>query len=175
AAALLRRRLPVEDAALRRGLEGVRWPGRLDVVEEAPLVILDGAHNAAGMAALVAELPAIVGGRDLHVLFGLMRDKRWQGMVGALGPLLKTATLTTTLPPRGESPAALVPAFASFCPVNVIPDPIVALETLLHTVGDRDAVLVAGSLFLIGAVYPNFLARRGQRSLFGAGAATPVI
>ncbi len=50
---------------------------------------------------------------------------------------------------------------------SVAPAPLAALESLLRNVGDGDAVLVTGSLFLIGAVYPFFLARRGQQHLFG--------
>src|SRR4029077_2705690 len=58
--------------AVRAGLAGVRWPGRLAVIREAPLVVVDGAHNPAGVAALAAELPALVGGRRLVVVFAVM-------------------------------------------------------------------------------------------------------
>lgn len=168
AAVQVRRRFPLSPAAIRDGLRGVRWPGRLEVVHAEPLVVLDGAHNADGMAALVRELPAIVAGRAVHVLFGVMRDKRWQPMVDALGPVVSTATLTVTFPPRGEAPAILAQAFARHCPVSVALDPVRALDALLAATRDG-AILVTGSLFLIGAVYPYFLRRSGRQSVFASG------
>lgn len=170
ALALLRRTFPTSDAAIRRGLAEVRWPGRLDVVQTTPLVVLDGAHNADGVAALRSELPAIVGARPVHLLFGVMRDKQWQPMVEVLGPMVSSATLTTALPPRGAAAEVLARAFERYCPVAVVPDPMRALETLLQSVGPDAAILATGSLFLVGAIYPHFLSRRGQCALFAAPA-----
>ena len=166
AAVLLRRTLPLSDEALRRGLAQVRWPGRLDVVREAPLVVLDGAHNADGVATLVRELPAITQGRAIHLLFAVMRDKLWQPMVDTLGRVARTVTLTTVLPPRGEAPETLARHFAPYCPVRIEPQAVPALEALVGSVNAGDAVLVTGSLFLVGAVYPYFLGRRGRPGLF---------
>lgn len=172
AAMHLRQRFPLAPAAIRRGLAEIRWPGRLDVVQTDPLVVLDGAHNADGIATLVDELPEIVGGRNVHLLFGVMRDKRWHQMVETIGPIASSATLTAALAPRGEAPEVLARAFARYCPVITTPEPQRGLETLLRTVPAADAILVTGSLFLVGAVYPLFLSRRGQRSLFSGAPAT---
>ncbi len=173
AAMVLRRRFGCDEESIRRGLRAVRWPGRLDVVQTAPLVVLDGAHNADGIAALVRELPAVVGGRAVHLLFGVMRDKQWQPMVDAIAPHVATATVTTVLPPRGQAPVALAEAFARQCPVvRVVTQPVDALEAVLDGANMDDAVLVTGSLFLVGAVYPYFLRRRGTQDLFGASLAT---
>jgi dihydrofolate synthase/folylpolyglutamate synthase len=166
AIACLRERLPVSHTAIRAGLAGVRWPGRLEVVQAEPRVILDGAHNADGIAALLRELPAVADARKVHLLFAVMRDKQWQPMVDALGPRVVSAVVTTVLPPRGEAAAVLARAFAPHCPVRTAPDPMTGLERLLHTTPAHDAILVAGSLFLIGAVYPCFLSRRGGQHLF---------
>jgi dihydrofolate synthase/folylpolyglutamate synthase len=164
----LRRRFAFTDAVLRRGLANVRWPGRLDVVQARPVVVLDGAHNADGASALVRALPEVVGGRKVHLLFGVMRDKVWRPMVEAIGPVVSTATLTTALPSRGEAPETLAEAFAPYCRVQIAPQPVPALEMLLRSAGDDEAVLVAGSLFLVGAVYPYFLGPRKRLDPFCA-------
>jgi len=166
AALQVERRFPLSEAAMRRGLEEVRWPGRLEVVQDAPLVILDGAHNPDGMATLVRELPGLVGGRPIHLLFAVMRDKRWQPMVEAIGPLVRRVTVTAALPPRGESPEVLARAFQCYAPVQVVSEPRQAIEAVVQSAAADDVVVVAGSLFLIGAVYPHFLAQREQRGLF---------
>jgi len=172
AAILLRRRFAFDAEAIRRGLVEVRWPGRLDVVHTAPLVVLDGAHNVDGITALVPELPAVIGGRAVRLLFGVMRDKRWQPMVEAIAPHVASTTVTTVLPPRGEAPELLARAFAPHCPVHVAAQPLDGLETLLAAASEDDAVLVTGSLFLVGAVYPYFLRPRGAQDLFGASVDT---
>jgi dihydrofolate synthase/folylpolyglutamate synthase len=172
AALRLRRQFPFTDAALRRGLADVRWPGRLDVVQACPLVVLDGAHNADGVSAVVRALPEVVGGRKVHLLFGVMRDKLWQPMVEAMGPVVSTATLTTALASRGEAPETLAKAFAPYCPVRIAPQPALALERLLRSTASDDAILVIGSLFLVGAVYPYFLGPGKQLEPFCAAAGT---
>ncbi len=168
----LRQRFPCADATLRRGLTEVRWPGRLEVVRARPLVVLDGAHNVDGVAALMRALPDVVGRRNVHLLFAVMRDKIWQPMIEALGPAVSSATVTAVLPPRGEAPEALAEAFACFCPVRVVPQPVLALETVLRCAAEDEAVLVAGSLFLVGAVYPSLFGPHDPRSPFRAVAGT---
>ena len=169
AAMQLREHFFIPDAAIQRGMAQVRWPGRLDVVHEHPLVVLDGAHNADGVAALVRELPAIVGGRDVHLLFGVMRDKRWQPMVEMLAPHAAGVTLAPTLRRRGENPEVLAKAFAPHCPVSIAASPQQGLRDLLRTTGEDGAILVTGSLFLVGEILPHFLSRHGRPSLFSTG------
>jgi dihydrofolate synthase/folylpolyglutamate synthase len=166
AAMQLREQFVIPDAAIQRGIAQVRWPGRLDVVQARPLVILDGAHNADGVAALVRELPAIVGGRGVHLLFGVMRDKRWQPMVETLAAHVARVTVVPALPPRGEDPEVLARAFAPYCPVSIASSPLRGLLDLSESVGQEHAILVAGSLFLVGEIFPYFLRRHGGPNLF---------
>lgn len=146
----------IADDAIRMGLSTVAWPGRLEVVDSAPMVIVDGAHNSAGVRTLIEELPAIVAGRRIHLLFAVMRDKKWQPMVEQLGATVSTAVVTTVLPPRGEDPHRLLAALERHVPVSVVDDAEEAFDRLLRQTPSTDAILVAGSLFLIGRVYPQF-------------------
>ncbi len=156
--------LPVADQAIRAGLVAVEWPGRLDVIVGEPMVIVDGAHNPSAVRRLVAELPEIAGGRKIHMLFAVMRDKRWQPMLDVLIPHAASVTLTTALPGRGEDPSRLAAAIDPNVPVHVNDDAVGAFEELLGSVGEGDAILVTGSLFLVGQVYPAFARRRQQLS-----------
>ncbi len=172
AAMRVRDRFPISSAHLRRGLATVRWPGRLDVVQSAPLVVLDGAHNVDGITALVRELPAVVGRRRVHLLFAVMCDKRWQPMVETLAPHAASATVTTILPPRGADPDVLAPVFARFCPTSIVSEPVDGFDRLRQSVSGDDAIVATGSLFLLGAIYPSVLRRRGQDRLFSPAGAT---
>jgi dihydrofolate synthase/folylpolyglutamate synthase len=145
--------LPVDEAALRRGLADVRWPGRLEIIDTAPLTIVDGAHNADGVASLVAELPRLTGGRPVDLLFAVMGDKDWGEMVARLAPHCRSAVVTEVLPPRGAPAAAVAAAFGPACPAVAEPDPMRAWQRVRARAGADGVVLVAGSLFLIGELY----------------------
>jgi len=149
---IVHERLPVDEAAIRRGLREVRWPGRLELLPGAPAVLLDGAHNLEGMRALAAEVRRLASGRRVHAVFAVMQDKPWQRMVDALGPLCASATVTHVLPPRGLAPERAAAAFARHCPTRVEPAPLRALARARDGAADGDLIVVAGSLFLIAAV-----------------------
>ena len=168
AALRLRDVMPVPEAAIRHGLAHVQWPGRLQVLQETPLVVVDGAHNLEGVRTLTRELPALVGSRRIHLLFAVMRDKRWQPMVDVLGPIAASATVTTVLPPRGEVPLTLAAAFAPHCPVSVARTPASGLTALLHRAGRGDAIVVAGSLFLVGEALAALRLPHPSAPLFAA-------
>src|SRR5204862_4088266 len=81
--ALARGRFPCAPEAVRAGLAAVRWPGRLAVLRERPLVVVDGAHNPAGATTLAAELPGVVGDRRVVLVFAVMADKDWRARPGS--------------------------------------------------------------------------------------------
>jgi dihydrofolate synthase/folylpolyglutamate synthase len=153
---LLRPSFSVAEADLRQGLRTVTWPGRLDMVSEHPLVILDGAHNPQAIETLITELPGVLQGRRMKLLFAVMRDKDWRTMVPSLAQIADEVVVTRVQQARAEDPAILRTAFAPFCPVSVIPDAREACRRLVTEAGPSDAVVVCGSLFLVGEVYPLF-------------------
>jgi dihydrofolate synthase/folylpolyglutamate synthase len=147
---------PVSEDTIRQGLRAATWPGRLDVVSEQPLVILDGAHNPQAVETLVAELPALLRGRRVKLLFGVMRDKDWKAMVPVLAQVATEVVVTRVQQARAEEPTVLQAAFAPFCPVRVVADAQEACQQLMAEAGPDQAVVVCGSLFLVGEVYPLF-------------------
>jgi dihydrofolate synthase / folylpolyglutamate synthase len=143
--------LTLPEAALRRGLAEVRWPGRLELLDGSALglgrVLLDGAHNPAGAAALARAL-ADLGLRRPTLVFGAMRGKDVRGVLTALAPL-EPRFVFTRVDDRGALPAAELAA--AWAPIGgdaaIAPDPGAALA-----MADGDPVVVAGSLYLVGAV-----------------------
>jgi dihydrofolate synthase/folylpolyglutamate synthase len=152
--AAVRERMPVTEDAVRSGLASVRWPGRLEVVTRRPLVVLDGAHNPDGVLALCHELPRLIEGRRLHLLFAVMADKDWRPMVERLAPLCASAVVTRVMPPRGQAAEPVAELFHRWCPATVEPDPARAWHAVRARAAADEAILVAGSLFLIGVVDP---------------------
>jgi dihydrofolate synthase/folylpolyglutamate synthase len=152
ALAAVRDRWPCDAAAIRAGLAGVRWPGRLAVVREQPRVVLDGAHNPAAVAALAAELPALLGRRRTTLVFAAMQDKRWADELDLLLPHA-AEVVVTRVGRRAEQPERIAGLVAGRRPVVVTADPRAAVREAIARATPRQAVLVTGSLFLVGEAY----------------------
>lgn len=141
----------VPEAARRRGLADVRWPGRLQSVPGRPTILLDGAHNPEGAEALAAHLRE----RDLRptLLFGVLADKAWPEMVAALAEVAKGAVVTRPPNPRALGPMESAREFSrAGCVSTVVEDVGHALATAEGQAGPEGTVLVCGSLYLVGEV-----------------------
>lgn len=147
---------PVSVAQAEQGVRTAYWPGRVEVVSQSPLVILDGAHNPQALDTLQAELPALVGGRRVKLLFAVMRDKDWRAMIPMLTQFVSEVVVTRAHQARAEDPELLRAAFAPFCPVRIVADAAEACQQLVASAQPDEAIVVAGSLFLVGEVYPLF-------------------
>jgi dihydrofolate synthase/folylpolyglutamate synthase len=158
-------RLSLSADAVRAGLAGTRWPGRLEVVGEVPLIILDGAHNPAGIARLARELPAVVGDRPLVLVFAVMADKAWEAM---LEPLMPRAArvLLTRVGRRAADPAVLAERLGTRVPTETFADPRAAVRAALAGAAPGEAVLITGSLFLVGEAHAELGEKNGRRRLF---------
>jgi dihydrofolate synthase/folylpolyglutamate synthase len=121
--------LNVGAEAIRTGLQRTRWPGRLEQIPGHPPLLLDGAHNEDGIAALVAALNAPpYAGREVHLVFGVVSDKRVEPMLRTLLPRCASATFTPVPSPRSLDPATYLVLGRSLCPVvEVAPSPEEAL------------------------------------------------
>ena len=141
----------VPHSLVERGLFRVNWPGRMEIVNDAPLVLMDGAHNPHAASALARTLTELCQGRRIHLLVGMSSDKSPEGLGALLGGLSVSATCTRSRHPRALDPLALAKHLAPFCPdVHVMSDPADAYTYLLNAVSPSDMIVVTGSLFLVG-------------------------
>ncbi len=104
---LAQRGFSINDSAIVRGIESVRWPGRLERLQESPAVYLDGTHNPSGAREVVAFWREHLAGRRIHVIYGAMRDKAIDEVAGLLFPHAATVILTQSPQPRSLSAEAL--------------------------------------------------------------------
>ena len=143
----------VSSNSVREGLQSARWPGRLETLQNRPLVLLDGAHNPAAAREVAAFVQEHLAGRTLRLVYATMRDKDIGEISGILFPLAKTVYLTRPRVERAASPEdILASARAESRQIVIEPDPARALEQAIEQSSPEDVVLVAGSLFLVGAV-----------------------
>ena len=157
------RAVTVGPTAIRRGLETVTWPGRLEVIATSPLVILDGAHNREGVETLLTELPKLVGEDTVRLLFGCMEDKDWSSMLSALSGICCEIVATRVPMTRSVSPERLAAAVPRGVAVRVVEDPLEGATSLLNkSAKDHVPVLIAGSLYLLGCVRGTLLSLTGR-------------
>ncbi|HXT49493.1 MAG TPA: cyanophycin synthetase, partial [Thermoanaerobaculia bacterium] len=148
----------IDEEAIVRGVGGCRWPGRLEAVAlpEGPTVLLDGAHNPAGAAALAEHLASLATPWDL--VFGTLADKDAAGMAAALAPGARCVWLAPPDSSRALPLAELaaLPSLAGAIPVGDLGD---ALTRALEDAAPL--LVVSGSLYLVGS------ARRWLRERYG--------
>ncbi|HEY7746173.1 MAG TPA: folylpolyglutamate synthase/dihydrofolate synthase family protein [Desulfuromonadales bacterium] len=165
AAGLLRGQgVDLPEAALRRGVAQVRWPGRLEWWDGGRQVLLDGAHNEGGAKVLAAYL-ATLGVDGIRWVVGLKGDKRPDDILGPLLPLVTALYCTvpaaeSAVPPeelrrRGEAAGLAGSVHAT---------PAAAVAAALADRRGGEIVLVAGSLFLVAAAREYLLNQESDRS-----------
>jgi dihydrofolate synthase/folylpolyglutamate synthase len=155
--ALAREGVEVGEEAVARGIARARWPGRL---EELGDVLLDGAHNPDGAAALAAALPTLHPGRPVELVFGVLSDKDHAGMLRALVPVARRLHLVAPATPRARAAESLLAeARALGADADAHPGLADAIACARRAAADGALVCVAGSLYLVGEA----------RALLGAG------
>jgi dihydrofolate synthase/folylpolyglutamate synthase len=157
----------IDENSIRRGLAEVIWPGRFDLVWHRPRVILDCAHNELAIEALLETIDLELGAAVRpQLVFGCLEDKQWQRMAEMLGPRVQSAIVTRAQPKRPLNPEHLVPIFSRWVPSRIVDHPLDAISEVMAQADANDVVLVTGSVYLVGEVYPWFLERAGRRGLF---------
>ena len=127
-------------------------PGRFEVHEvDGVPVVVDGGHNAAGVAAALGAVRSVYGGRPLAVVFGVLHDKDAGSMLSALKGEARVIVLTRPEGERAADPALVAREHAPLEIVRrrtlVVEDALEALSTAVEQIaGAGGVVLVTGSL-----------------------------
>ena len=143
----------IDDESVAGGLAEVRWPARLEVLGQRPLIVLDCAHNVASAEALVETLEtSFPPGRRLLV-FGASQDKDIRGMLNVFAGRFQHAYFTRfSTNPRAvpaEQLAGMVEASANL-PFTVCPAPIDAWHAARTDARPEDLICITGSVYLAG-------------------------
>jgi dihydrofolate synthase/folylpolyglutamate synthase len=142
-----------DERAVSEAAASTEVPGRLQVVSDDPLTVLDGAHNPDAVHALVQSLPALVGERPLALVLGVLEDKDAASMLSSLLRMCERAWFTAPPSARALSPAALqsLARQLGFEQVACEPSPAQALAEAQRWARERGgAVLATGSVYLVG-------------------------
>lgn len=143
----------ISTEAIREGLQAASWPGRLEIIRQRPPILLDGAHNPAAAREVAEFVQRHFQGRTLRLVYASMRDKAIGEISGILFPLAEAVYITRPGLDRAATPEAILESAQATTRETIIePDPARALEQAVEGSLPEDVILVAGSLFLVGAV-----------------------
>ncbi|HEY1663413.1 MAG TPA: folylpolyglutamate synthase/dihydrofolate synthase family protein [Verrucomicrobiae bacterium] len=150
---LLQGQIPVSDEQIRSGLTNLHWPGRLQLVQDADgqKFLLDGAHNAAGAAALREAIERDFPQTKRTLILGIFDDKDWRQICESLAPLAEEVMAVPVSSERTANPgqlAEICQAINTAAKISVSQSLPEALERAGRS--RRDLVVITGSLYLIG-------------------------
>lgn len=151
----------IDDEAVRKGLKNVLWPGRLQVLQEKPTLLIDAAHNLMGMKAFVKSLK-LFDYDKLILLFGVLRDKDYRAMLNLIAPLCSRIILTEPEISRALDPKEIevLPETRSWN-IQTIKDIDQAWSEAVHSAGPDDLVCAAGSIYFIGKILADWNKKNG--------------
>ena len=140
----------VSGDSITRGLAQVSWPGRLQVLNHHPLVVVDGAHNSDSVRKLTQSLEQYFDFDRALLIIGVSFDKDVAGIISKLVPLFDKVIVTHSIHPRAMPIASVVTELRRYgVEVQVADDISAALRLALTLVGEKDLICVTGSLFVV--------------------------
>jgi dihydrofolate synthase/folylpolyglutamate synthase len=131
------------------GIAQARWPGRLEYVSESPDIILDGAHNPAGVRALTAYIERHFTNRKVWLIYATMRDKSVGEIADTLFPLAEELIVTAADSPRSLDPDTLL-RHCGHPKARAAANLAAALSIVRAEAAPQDAIFISGSLYLVG-------------------------
>jgi dihydrofolate synthase/folylpolyglutamate synthase len=162
---LIRRGRRIPKLALRLGLRNWSWPGRLQVVCERPLIVLDVAHNPSGAMALLRSFRTAFPGRQVVLVCGFLERPDYDLMLGALSEITSRAVITSPEYRRAaEIEGVIWAAVNAGIDFDVRPQVAAAIDRALKLAAGDGAILICGSHFTVGEAIIRLqeLRRRGQ-------------
>ncbi len=146
---LVRRGFGEAERGIRKGLEEVRWGGRLQVMQRKPLVYYDVAHNPAAASVVAEFFSEHFQGIRVRVILGIVADKDIAGVMQQLARVAKDFTFTKLPDDRSANPELLAQiASGRKLRCRIIPDVKSAIGTVLNECEEKEIVLITGSHYL---------------------------
>ena len=158
------------DDYIRRGISETFWKGRMEIINEHPFFMIDGAHNSHGVWALADSLKELYPGEKFHFIMGVMADKDYEEMIDVLLPLaidfvtvtpesnraLQSKDLAECIQRKGVKASYVENMEETICPLLPIGDKtrigVQNGERQLYLTGGSDKTIAFGSLYFIGAI-----------------------
>ncbi|WP_027409482.1 bifunctional folylpolyglutamate synthase/dihydrofolate synthase [Anoxybacteroides tepidamans] len=141
----------IEEEHIRSGIEKAKWIGRFEKLSDEPLLIIDGAHNEAGIKSLIETVQTHYADKNVHILFAALSDKPLDKMIQPLADIAKTMTFTSFDFPRAAT-AKQLEALCQHPNKTCREDWREWIEEKRTSFKNDDLFLITGSLYFISEV-----------------------
>ncbi len=144
----------LSEGAIRQGLRETTWPGRFEILQHEPPIIIDAAHNAYSARTLQNTLDQYFPNKPLILIVGFSADKDITNMLNIWLPRVQHIIATQSGHPRAMSPDELADVIHSLTdiPVTVRPSAAAALAAAREIAGEDQLIITAGSIFIAASV-----------------------
>ncbi|MFA5101841.1 MAG: folylpolyglutamate synthase/dihydrofolate synthase family protein [Candidatus Thermoplasmatota archaeon] len=143
----------ITDSDIQEGIAHTTHPGRMEVVSEEPFILLDGAHNPAGMNLLRQTLQEDFSSHRIVLILGVLKDKDLKTMVSTIVPISDVIIVTRSKNPRAADPQQLQEIIAELDAHKTVfvEDSVPkAIDQAKRIMKQQDLLCVTGSLFTVG-------------------------
>ena len=142
----------IDKSAIMAGLRSARWPGRFEVLGRKPLIVADGAQNGQSAFILKKTVKGNLKYKRLFLILGVMRDKDIENICRELSEVADYVITTRSRSERALSPQFLKDRFLHYKNIDAVTTESVdeAVRKGLTLAGKDDAILVTGSLYVVG-------------------------
>lgn len=152
---------PVGGTAICAGFSQTSWPGRFDVLNKDPILVVDSAHNRDSISKLRLTIEDYFPEKEIVLVFGASEDKDVYGMISELLPLVREVIATQSYHPRAMEVEYLVEITNKLNkPVRSVPDVADALEVAINLTDNNALALATGSLFIAAGAREAWMARQ---------------
>jgi len=148
------------DTDIMKGIEIASNPGRMEIIAETPMILLDGAHNPGGIKVLVETIKQDFTYKRLLLVLGVLKDKDISSMIATIVPVADTVIVTKSSSPRAYDPMRLKEQITSVDPTKevvvttTVPE---AVDYAKRHARRKDLICISGSLFTVGEARQHLL------------------
>jgi dihydrofolate synthase/folylpolyglutamate synthase len=140
----------VQVEAIRQGLNQVNWPGRLQILQECPVVVIDGAHNVYSLQKLLENVKKYFNYSKCFLILGISSDKDIAGMAHELALFTPYITVTHSAHPRAATASILMAEFSKQgIEAQSASNVTEAISQTVSAAKKTDLILITGSLFVV--------------------------
>jgi dihydrofolate synthase / folylpolyglutamate synthase len=148
----------VDDKAIYTGLKNTHWEGRMEILHDRPLFLLDGAHNPAGIDVLCRSLKKDFSFQRLILIFGVLVDKDYRRMLQKIAPLASIIIVTQIKTARAVPVNDIMEAVQKMGYTAIITEDVnQAIKQALNMARKQDLICATGSFYLAGEVKQAFI------------------
>lgn len=143
----------ISDENIVNGIYDFTIPGRMEVISNNPLIILDGGHNEGCLRALLSMAEKYLSDKKITLLMSFMKDKDYASALNLIAPISENIVFTVTDPIRGEKPEVLAKTAEKYGnSICCEADTAEALTKSLSLTGKEGVLIVTGSFYLVSDI-----------------------